>query len=117
MKMVGENQEETHLQLLYRFIVRILEINRNGKDMLEGIAVMNLIIALAENMMGQIDQEMLSLLQILVNELKFCEENNTKINFTKYKAMVLQAISMCFNYNAPLVFQFFESQGVTLSVF
>lgn len=52
MKSIGENQEESHLCQIFHFIKRILGINRNGKDMCDGISIMNLIISLAENMMG-----------------------------------------------------------------
>jgi hypothetical protein len=33
----------------------MLEINRRGNDMCEGVTIMNLVIAVLENMMGKID--------------------------------------------------------------
>jgi len=35
---------------MFHFLKRILEVNRNGKDMCEGVTAMNLIISLLENM-------------------------------------------------------------------
>jgi len=55
MLAIGENQDKSYLALLFMFIKRILEVNRNGKDMIDGVTVMNLIIAVLENMQGKID--------------------------------------------------------------
>lgn len=78
---------------------------------------MNLIISMLENMIGQINDELPSLVKILVEELQFLESNKDRISYSKYKAMVLQAFSMCFNYNASLTFQIIDQLGQTLSVF
>jgi hypothetical protein len=51
----SEGQSDTNITLMFQFIKRILEINRNGKDMCEGVTTMNLIIALLENMQGHLD--------------------------------------------------------------
>lgn len=105
------------MNLLMHFIRRILEINRNGKDMCDGVSAINLIIAVFENLIGQIDAEVPMLLDILLGELQFLEARKDSINYKKYKGMVMQAFSMCFNYNAGLTFQVLEAKGATLSVF
>ena len=61
--------------MLFQFIQRILVINRNGKNMADGISIMNLIISMLENLVGQIDAELPSLLEIVVGELEFAEQN------------------------------------------
>jgi len=55
MLTIGEGQDQSYLAQLFLFIKRILEVNRNGKDMCDGITIMNLIIAILENMQGKID--------------------------------------------------------------
>jgi hypothetical protein len=117
MLTVGENQEKSYLALLCMFIKRILEVNRNGKDMIDGISVMNLIIAVLENMQGKIDNALPQFISFLVEELKFVVEQGKKVSGQKYKSMILQAISMCFSYNAQATFQFLEQQNLTLTVF
>lgn len=52
MMCVGESQEKSHLQLIYHFIRRCLKVTRNGKDYLDGIAVVSVIVAMFENMLG-----------------------------------------------------------------
>lgn len=117
LKGVIEGQEQSSLHLLFHFIRRVLEINRNGKDMCDGVSVLNLVIAVFENLLGQIDAEVPALLEILISELQFLETNKERISYKKYKGMVLQAFAMSFNYNAALTFQILEAQGHTLSVF
>lgn len=114
LKKVGEGQEESHLHLLFRFIKRILEINANGKNMCDGVTIMGLIVCLLENMINQLDNEFPTVLDFVLQELNFCETNTNTINSEKYKSMILQALAMCFNYNAALTFQLLESKGLTL---
>ena len=78
---------------------------------------MNLIICLLENMIGNLDAELPSLIETLTYELTFADGNRETISYTKYKCMILQALSMCFNYNSQLTFQILESQGKTLGIF
>lgn len=111
---VGENQTKTNLQLTYHFINRCLQVNRNGSDGLDGVAVMGLIIAILENMQGKIDGDLPHIVGILSEELNYLNDKKGKKN---YKSMILQAFSMCFAYNAMLTFQVLEQSGQTLNVF
>jgi len=84
--------------------------------MIEGVTIMNLVIALLENMQGMIDQALPQIITIITEELNFllsAKETYVK----KYKSMLLQTMSMCFSYNTALTFQVLESQNLTLSVF
>ena len=115
MMAVGENQDMTHLDLTMLFIRRILEINRNGSDMCDGVSVINLLIALLENMEGKLNEKLPELIGMLAGELAFL--NTQGSNGKNFKVMLLQAISMCFSYNATLTFQILEQQNLTLNVF
>lgn len=57
--------------------------------MMDGISVFNLIIAVLENLIGQVDAELPVLLEIILTELKFVEDNKESISYTRYKSMVL----------------------------
>ena len=105
------------MNLLFRFIKRILEVNQNGKNMVDGLAIMNLLVCLVENNLGQIDAELPTILDFVIQELSFCEIHKDTINHKKYKAMILQALSMIFNYNAAMTFQLIEAKGSTLQIF
>jgi len=69
MMKVGEGQEKTHLGLIYHFIQRCLAVTRNGKDYLDGIAVVSVIVAMFENMHNLLDNDLPQLLTFLVDEL------------------------------------------------
>lgn len=86
---VGDNQDKTYIELLFHFIRKILLVNRNGKHMSEGVSIMNLIMSLIENMVGKIDNYLATLIEIITGELKFAEENKDRINYSKYKSMIL----------------------------
>lgn len=89
MLTIGEGQDQSYLAQLFLFIKRILEVNRNGKDMCDGITIMNLIIAILENMQGKIDNAIPQLLAFLVDELNFVVKQGDKISGKKYKSMIL----------------------------
>jgi len=51
MMTVGQEQDKTHLQLTFHFLVRCLAVNRNsGGGFVDGVAIMGLIVAILENM-------------------------------------------------------------------
>jgi len=57
--------------------------------MCDGVSAMNLVIAIIENYMGQIDGEFEGILEMIVLQLQFLETNKDNISYTKYKSMVL----------------------------
>mmetsp|Transcript_7597 Transcript_7597/g.12766 ORF Transcript_7597/g.12766 Transcript_7597/m.12766 type:complete len:328 (-) Transcript_7597:970-1953(-) len=57
MLRVGEDQEKSFLHLTYHFLTRCLKVNRNSSDMMDGIAVVGVIISLFEDMHGRLDQD------------------------------------------------------------
>ena len=83
--------------MTFKFIERALQINRNSKNKQDVIVVMKIIIAMVENLQGKIDEAMAYIVQICMTEL---QDKNPK----NVKAMILQAICMCFWYNSELAF-------------
>jgi len=57
--------------------------------MCEGVSIMNLVIALLENLMGVMDNALTKLVQILLTELNFIAINEGKLNSKNYKSMIL----------------------------
>lgn len=55
MMAVGQDQDKTHLQLIYHFLVRCLAVNRNSSGFVDGVAIMGVIVAMLENMQGKLD--------------------------------------------------------------
>jgi len=103
---VVEGQNKTYLQMTYHFIHRCLAINRNSSSGLDGVAIMNLIIAIIENLEGRLGQEFLVLAQICVEELEEC--NSREKQPKNFKNMILQAICICFYYDSQTMFNFLE---------
>lgn len=83
MLTVGQDQTMTHLDLTMLFIKRILQINRNGSDMCDGVSCMNLIVSILENMIGKIDHKIPEIISYLAQELSFGGDKN------HYKVMIL----------------------------
>jgi len=69
MLSVGEGQEKTHLHLAYHFINRCLQVNRNSGDGQDGIAIMNFLISILENMQGKIDNDLSDIVGFVVGEI------------------------------------------------
>lgn len=115
MMRVGVDQEKSHLQLTYHFLVRCLAVNRNSSEFGDGVAIMGLIVAILENMQGRLDQDLPQILTFLTDELEFLSSIKTKAN--NFKSMILQAIAMMFVYNSQATFSLLESSGKTLLVF
>lgn len=67
---------------------------------------MGLLVAIFENMQGKIDADIPTLLNYIVSELEFL--NSVSAKALKFKSMILQALAMCFSYNAALTFQILE---------
>lgn len=113
---VGEGQEKNFLHLTYHFLKRCLEVNRNsGGAYVDGVSIMSLMVAIFENMQGRIDSDVPTLLGFLIAELEFLGTVDSKA--LKFKSMILQALAMCFSYNAALTFNFLEQEGKTILVF
>lgn len=70
-----------------RFIQRVLIINSNSSEKIDGIVAMKVVIALLENMQGQIDQYFERMLEILLAEL--INANNQKKPAKNYVSMIL----------------------------
>jgi len=84
------------LQLIYHFVGRCLEVNRNSSDGLDGVHLMNLIVAILENMQGTIDGDLPQIINLVANEIAWL---SGKKGYKNYRSMTLQALSMCFTYN------------------
>lgn len=114
MLKVQEGQGKTRLELLSHFIARCLKVSHNSSDGLDGVAIMNLLIAILENMQGRVDHALPGIIEVIVNELDWV--NSKEKGYKNYRLMVLQALSMCFTYNSALTFDVLESRGMTLPV-
>lgn len=106
---------KTRLELLSHFITRCLAVSHNSSDGLDGVAIMNLLIAILENMQGRVDQNLGGIIGVVTSELNWV--NSKEKGYKNYRLMVLQALAMCFTYNSELTFQSLEASGITLPVF
>jgi len=59
-------QPQSYLQMIFNFIKRVFDINRNSKHLQDGIVAMKVIITMLENLAGTIDEAILPILQMLV---------------------------------------------------
>lgn len=116
MVEVGEGQKESYLALLYQSLQRCLEVNRkNEYDLMDGISIVSVILALFENMQGKLDEDLPLLLGFLINEIRSLE--TLKRPSKRFQSMLLQAISMSFAYNAQLTLFWLESQDSAQEIF
>ena len=76
---------------------------------------MNLLIAVLENMPGQVDTAFSGIVGVITSELNWVTSKES--GFRNYRSMVLQAMAMCFTYNSALTFQALEANALTLPVF
>ena len=81
-------------------------MNRNSKNYIDGMTLMNLLISIFENMQGMIDQEFPTLLKFVVDELAFASSLEQPPK--KFIQSILQALSMAFLYNAQMTFAYLE---------
>ena len=81
-----------------------------GNENWETITLISVIIAIFENMLGQVDAELPNLAGILFNELKELNQLSKPCSST-VKSFLLQGISMCFAYNSLNAFGYLENQG------
>lgn len=101
LMVTGEGQSITYLELLFKFIQRILVVNSNGLHKLDGIIAMKVVMALMENLPGQIDHALPQFIGVLLAELQYAlnPDSKTPINYT---LMVIQALSTSLFNNCPL---------------
>lgn len=111
---MGEDQKETHLELTFTFLRRVLFCNAQGNSKLDGIVAMKIIIAIFENLAGQIDHALPTLLGVVLAELKNGIDKKAPKN---YISMILQTIAVSFFNNSVLTFQQLEENNMTVTVF
>mmetsp|Transcript_38754 Transcript_38754/g.28087 ORF Transcript_38754/g.28087 Transcript_38754/m.28087 type:complete len:86 (+) Transcript_38754:2363-2620(+) len=78
---IGENQTESYCEMVTRFLTRVLYINSNSSEKTDGIVAMKVVIALLENMDGQLDQYFERILEILLAELFNATTKKTGKNY------------------------------------
>ena len=100
---------------MFHFINRCLSVNRNSNNYIDGTTLMNLLIAIFENMQGLIDADFPILFKFIVDEIQFTL--GLKSPPKKYILSILQAVSMAFLYNSQLAFSYLEQNNMTLTVF
>ena len=87
--------------------------------MQDGIIILRVVVALFENLLGQIDFEFENLIGILLAELKMAFDPATKASKKKegketpsnYISMILQTIATAFTYNASATFAIIEKNN------
>lgn len=111
---VGEGQTQSFFELTVKFIQRILVNNAQGSHKQDGVTILRVVIAILENLPGQIDNALPVLVGILLAELKQSFENRTPSN---YKSMVLQSIAMALYNNNVATLRVIENEQQTIAVF
>jgi len=64
----GTYQEQAYHTYVLKLVHRVLQINRNSKHKLDGVAVLKIIIAMIENLPGRIDALIPSLFNLTLEE-------------------------------------------------
>lgn len=72
--------------MIVKFIQRILVINANGVHKQDGVTILRVLIALFENMPGQMESALPTLVGMLLAELKMAFEGDSPSN---YRSMLL----------------------------
>ena len=111
---VGEGQTETFFELTFKFIQRILVINQNSVHKQDGVTILRVVIALLENLPGQIDFALPQLVGMLLAENKVAFENETPPNF---RSMVLQSLAMAIYNSSLTTLGIIEQEQQTFTVF
>lgn len=96
------DQEKTYLEMTFDFVQRILVINQNSKHKLDGVSVLKVVVALFENMPGQIDAILPNIVGMLLAELQVILGKKKPVEI--YKSMILQCLALAFFNNANVTF-------------
>ena len=99
---VGPDMPMSYLHMTFKFLNRIFQINKNGAQLLDGVTCLNLLVVILENMQGMIDNELQTIVGIIVKELDFVRGRKQA---NGYRSMCLQTLASAFTYNAQLTFQ------------
>lgn len=100
--------------MIVKFIQRILVINANGVHKQDGVTILRVLIALFENMPGQMESALPTLVGMLLAELKMAFEGDSPSN---YRSMLLQTLSMALYNNGTATLSIIENEQQTLPVF
>lgn len=113
---VGEGQTQTYFELTVKFVQRVLVMNSQSNHKQDGIAIMRAVIAIFENLPGQIDIALPTIVGMLLAEIKLAFENGAKVP-RPYQSMLLQSLAMAlFNSNAATL-AIIENENQTFFVF
>lgn len=108
---VGEGETATYLQLVFQFVQNILVANHNSKNKEDGILALNVIIALFENLPGQIDFALNDLVGMLLAELSVLIKKK-KPN-QKYLLSLIQTIAIAMYNSCQATFAILEQNSMT----
>ena len=101
---------ETPFASTVSLISKIISDSHQTEDYLLHKTGTDLIISLLENLHGRIDDSIHNILELLVTEVQ-------KYSDRWVRHLIIQAISMCFAYNAALTFQIIEEMNWTQGIF
>mmetsp|Transcript_42364 Transcript_42364/g.55849 ORF Transcript_42364/g.55849 Transcript_42364/m.55849 type:complete len:774 (-) Transcript_42364:479-2800(-) len=113
---VGEGQTETYFELTVKFIRRILVINAQSVHKEDGVNTLRSLIAIFENLPGQIDQAMPMLVGMLLAEIKIAFDEGSSCP-KNYQSMLMQTIAMALFNNNVLTLSIVEQEGQTVPLF
>lgn len=77
----------SYLQLTFHFVQKVLLVNQNSNDKLDGIVAMKIFITIFECLPGQIDHALPNYMGVLLAELSILV--NKKKPVQKYLSMIL----------------------------
>ena len=115
-----DEQHDTFLNLIIKFIQRILVQNQQSKHKQDGVTICRVLIALLENHPGRLDEQLENLVGILLAEIKIATDGDQKEQAktpSNYTSMLFQSIATAFYNNASITFQVIEKNNMTTTVF
>lgn len=103
----------TYMEMNLALISFILDQTAYSTEKDYAMIAMKLLISILENEYGKVDSYLSHFVDICTKEL----QNLNQKYYKHYQSTILQAICMCFWYNASLTFTILEQKGQTNLVF
>lgn len=101
---------ETPFYTVVQLTQKCIQDSHDNDDILLHKTGTDLVVGLLENLFGKIDDFFCHIIDLLVIELGKSSQQNSR-------SMLVQALSMCFTYNATVAFSILEEKGWTENVF
>jgi hypothetical protein len=66
---VGEGHTQTYIAMTFNFIEKVLKVNADSPDKLDGVIAMKVLLAMVENLRGKIDEAIPYIIKICMQEI------------------------------------------------